>query len=229
MKAIMMTAEQLAGMIDHTLLKPEATPEQVDNICREALEYRFASVCVNSRFIPQVAAALKGSGVKACSVIGFPLGAVTTWTKIAEAKGAIQDGAKEIDMVLWVGGLKSGRDEEVLSDIAAVVRACKERGAILKVILETACLTNEEILRACELSVKAKADFVKTSTGFGPGGATVEAVRLMSDAVKSAGLGVKASGGIRTFDDAMKMTAAGATRIGASSGVNIVNDAKAKG
>jgi deoxyribose-phosphate aldolase len=223
-----MTAEQLAGMIDHTLLKPEATPEQVEKLCREALEYSFASVCVNPRFIPQVAAALKGSGVKACSVVGFPLGAVSTVTKIGEAAGAIRDGAREVDMVLWVGGAKSGRDEEVFSDIAGVAKACKEGGAILKVILETACLTNDEILRSCALCVKAKANFVKTSTGFGPGGATEEAVRLMFDAVKAVGLGVKASGGIRTYDNAIKMIAAGATRIGASSGVNIIKEARVK-
>ena len=223
-----MTLDHLAGMIDHTLLKPEATAEQVERICKEALEFRFASVCVNPRFIPQVAAALVGSDVKTCSVVGFPLGATKTETKAHETREAIGDGAQEIDMVIWVGGVKSNRDEDVYRDIAEVAKACKEGGAILKVILETACLTDEEILRACKHCIDAEADFVKTSTGFGPGGATVEAVRLMSNAVKSAGLGVKASGGIRCYKDALSMIDAGATRIGASAGINILKEACVK-
>jgi deoxyribose-phosphate aldolase len=181
---------------------------------------------VNPRFVAQVAKALAGSDVKACSVIGFPLGAVKTESKVHETRGAIGDGAKEIDMVLWVGGVKSNQDDEVREDIAEVAKACHEEGAILKVILETACLTSEEIQRACKLCIEAKADFVKTSTGFGPGGATVEAVRLMSDNVKGAGLGVKASGGIRNYKDALNMIEAGATRLGASAGVSILEEAR---
>ena len=223
-----MTIEQLAGMIDHTLLKPEATPEQVARICREAINNGFASVCVNPRFVPLVAAALKGSEVKVCAVAGFPLGATSTKAKVSEAEQAILDGAQEIDMVLWVGGMKSNQDGDVKKDIAAVANACHEKGAILKVILETACLTEDEIERACRLCIDAKADFVKTSTGFGPGGATVEAIRLMSETVKRAGLGVKASGGIRNYKDAMTMIEAGATRIGASAGVKIIEEAREK-
>ncbi len=220
-----MTLDQLAGMIDHTLLKPEATCEQVARICREALDFRFASVCVNSRFVSLVGAALQGSSVRCCSVVGFPLGAGKTEAKVEETRQAISDGAQEIDMVLWVGGMKSNQDKDVFKDIAEVARTCKEGDAILKVILETACLTDEEIVRACKLCIDAKADFVKTSTGFGPGGATIEAVRLMSDTVKSAGLGVKASGGIRNHKDALCMIEAGATRLGASAGVSIIKEA----
>lgn len=223
-----MTVEQLAACIDHTLLKPEATPEQVAKLCREALDFGFASVCVNARFVPLAAAALQGSKIKACTVVGFPLGATTTDVKVSEAKQAIAAGATEIDMVLWVGGVKAKQDNDVRRDIAEVATACHTSGAILKVILETSLLTDEEIAHACRLCIEAKADFVKTSTGFSSGGATAEAVQIMADAVKSAGLGVKASGGIRNYDDAMTMIEAGATRLGASAGVKIIEEARTK-
>ncbi|MBU0691629.1 deoxyribose-phosphate aldolase [bacterium] len=223
-----MKIEQLAALIDHTLLKPDATPEQAARICREALDNGFAAVCVNPRFVPLATAALKGSSVKVCTVIGFPLGATTTEIKTAEARQAIQAGASEIDMVLWVGGVKSRQDEDVRRDISQVAKVCHESGAILKVILETSCLSDEEIVRACQLCMEAKADFVKTSTGFSSGGATTAVVRLMAETVQSAGLGVKASGGIRNYDDAAAMIEAGATRLGASAGVKIIEEARGK-
>ncbi len=219
-----MTPHELARYIDHTALKPETTPAQIQQLCREALEHHFATVCVNPIYVPMAAHKLAGSDVKVCAVVGFPLGASTTEMKAAEARDAIRHGAQEIDMVIWVGGLKAGKAAEVEADIAAVARECHAGGAILKVILECAVLTDAEKKRVCELCVQAKADFVKTSTGFGPGGATVEDVRLMSEAVKARGLGVKAAGGIRTYFDALKMIEAGATRIGASSSVKIMEE-----
>lgn len=219
------TARQIAGTIDHTVLKPDATLEQIRRVCDEARENRFASVCVNPFYIAEVSAQLKGSGVKTCSVIGFPLGATRTADKVAEARGVIDDGAEEVDMVINIGALKDGNNDFVRSDIAAVAEACHASGAILKVILETGLLTQEEKERACRLCIQAKADFVKTSTGFGNGGATVADIRLMSVAVKEAGLGVKASGGVRTYADACAMIDAGATRIGTSGGVSIVKEA----
>jgi deoxyribose-phosphate aldolase len=221
------TARQIAGMIDHTLLKPDAQLEQIRRVCAEACENQFASVCANPFYIAEVSAQLKGSGVKTCSVIGFPLGATRTADKVAEACGAVAAGAEEVDMVINLGALKDGNNELVRSDIAAVANACHAGGAILKVILETGLLTQEEKKRACRLCVEAKADFVKTSTGVGNGGATAEDIALMSNAVKKAGLGVKASGGVRTYADALKMIEAGATRIGASAGVSILKEAAA--
>jgi deoxyribose-phosphate aldolase len=217
---------QLAAMIDHTALKPEATLTQIEQLCREALTYNFASVCVNSAYASACSRLLEGSNVKTCCVIGFPLGATTTASKVFEAREAIKLGAKEIDMVLWVGGMKSGQFGWVEEDIAEVARACREADAVLKVIFECGLLTVDEKKRACEMCVRAGAHFVKTSTGFGPGGATVEDVRLMSKMVKTAGLGVKAAGGIRTFNDALLMVDAGATRLGASASVKILDEAR---
>lgn len=221
------SASEIAARIDHTLLKPDATLGQVAKICSEALEHHFAAVCVNPFYVAEVHTRLKGSGVKTCSVIGFPLGASRTADKVSEARGVIADGAQEVDMVINIGALKDGNDDLVRNDIAGVAEACHAGGAILKVILETGLLTQEEKERACRLCIEATADFVKTSTGFGNGGATVEDVRLMAAAVQDARLGVKASGGVRTYTDACAMIEAGATRIGSSSGVSILQEALA--
>lgn len=206
-------------MIDHTLLKPEATKEQVEKLCAEAKEYTFASVCVNPTWVKTSAELLTGTPVKVCTVIGFPLGASTPETKAFETTDAINNGAGEIDMVLNVGALKSQNMDLVKRDIESVVNAAKGK-AIVKVILETCLLTKEEIKVASKLSKEAGADFVKTSTGFSTGGATVEDVALMREVV-GPDLGVKASGGVRSLEDVQKMIEAGATRIGASSGVLI--------
>ena len=211
----------LAGYIDHTLLKPESTRDDVDRICDEAMKYRFAAVCFNPVWIRRASEKLKGSGVEIASVVGFPLGASAPRIKAAEARQALRDGASEIDMVLNVGALK-GRDYDLVRrDVAGVVDACREVGALCKVILETVLLTDEEKVVASRLAKDAKAHYVKTSTGFGGGGATVYDVALMREAV-GAELGVKASGGIKTAEDAEQMIAAGATRIGASAGVRMV-------
>ena len=207
-------------MIDHTLLKPEATKEQVEKLCAEAKEYTFASVCVNPTWVKTSAELLTGTPVKVCTVIGFPLGASTPETKAFETKDAINNGASEIDMVLNVGALKSQDLDLVKRDVEAVVNAAKGK-AIVKVILETCLLTKEEIKVASQLSKDAGADFVKTSTGFSTGGATFEDVALMREVV-GPDLGVKASGGVRSLEDVQKMIEAGATRIGASSGVQIM-------
>jgi deoxyribose-phosphate aldolase len=217
---------ELARMIDHTLLKPEATAQQIVKLCKEAREYQFMSVCVNPTWVPLSADQLQGSGVKVCTVIGFPLGATLTAVKAYEAAEAIRQGATEVDMVLNVGALKSGQNDQVLADIRAVVEAARGK-ALVKVILETGLLTDEEKVKACQLSKEAGADFVKTSTGFGPGGATAEDIALMRRTVGPE-MGVKASGGVRDFDGAMAMVKAGATRIGASAGINIVNRVKAQ-
>ena len=211
----------LAKYIDHTLLKPDATIEEIDTMCAEAVEYGFASVCINPTWVKRTAENLRGSDVKTCTVIGFPLGANTTEIKAMEARKALRDGAREVDMVINVGALKSGELELVRKDIEKVVDASHESGAITKVILETALLTDEEKVIASALAKAAKADFVKTSTGFGGGGATVYDVALMRETV-GPDMGVKASGGVRTLEDAEDMIAAGATRIGASAGVEIV-------
>lgn len=216
----------IAAYIDHTLLRPDATFEQIDTLCAEAAQFGFASVCVNPCYVKRCASNLASSAVKVCTVIGFPLGANTSQTKALEARQAIREGAREIDMVINVGALKSGDDEAVYRDIRAVVDACMDGGAICKVILETALLADDEKIRACKAAVRAKADFVKTSTGFGPGGATAEDVALMHKSVSGARLGVKASGGIRDLDQAAKMIRAGATRIGASAGIKIVKESK---
>jgi deoxyribose-phosphate aldolase len=215
------SAGEMARYIDHTLLKPEATRDQIRHLCDEAMQYRFAAVCVNPVWIGEVAGRLSGSPVKPCSVVGFPLGATTGDVKAYEARRAIFDGAREIDMVINVGALKSGLDELVQQDIRAVVHACHEHHVICKVIIETALLETEEKVKACVLAKEAGADFVKTSTGFSKAGATIEDVALMRRVVGPQ-LGVKAAGGIRSYEDAQKMIEAGATRIGASVGVKIV-------
>jgi len=211
----------LAGMIDHTLLKPDATPDQIAQLCFEARKYNFASVCVNPTHVALCSQLLKGSPVKVCTVIGFPLGATSTEVKVFETQQAIQNGASEIDMVINIGALKARDLELVARDIRSVVEVSHNAGAIVKVIIETALLTDEEKTIACLISKEVGADFVKTSTGFASGGATVEDVALMRRVVGSE-LGVKASGGIRTREDAENMVKAGATRIGASAGVKIV-------
>ncbi len=217
--------EDIAHTIDHTILKADATREQVVALCAEAREHGFRSVCVNPAWIATVAKELAGSRVLACSVVGFPLGANTPELKGLEARRAIRDGAKEVDMVINVGALKSGDYDLVLKDIRAVTEASRDGSAVCKVILETAMLSDEEKRIACRLSRKARAHFVKTSTGFGPGGATAEDVALMAEEVRSAGMEVKASGGIRSYSDAKRMIEAGATRIGASASVAIVEEA----
>ncbi|HLH39107.1 MAG TPA: deoxyribose-phosphate aldolase [Bryobacteraceae bacterium] len=213
--------ENIAHFIDHTLLRPDATAADIRKLCAEARKYGFASVCINSYWVPLAAAELAGSAVKVCTVVGFPLGASATAAKVAETEIALRDGAREIDMVLNIGELRGGNTAAVLDDIRAVVNAAHARGAIVKVILETALLEESQKLAACAIAREAGADFVKTSTGFAASGATVRDVELMSRAAGGA-MGVKASGGIRTLEDARKMIAAGATRIGASAGVQIV-------
>lgn len=211
-------SEQLAGMIDHTLLKADATPDAVRALCAEARQWRFASVCVNGSYVELAARELAGRGVKVCTVVGFPLGAMSSEAKAAEARDAVGKGADEVDMVLNVGRLKAGDDDYVRDDVAAVREAAA--GRTLKVILETCLLTDAEKERACRICREAGADFVKTSTGFSTGGATAEDVALMRAAV-GPGMGVKASGGIRTRADAERMIAAGASRIGASASIAI--------
>ncbi|CEH29612.1 deoxyribose-phosphate aldolase [Aneurinibacillus migulanus] len=214
------TNKSLATYIDHTLLKPETTMEMIDKLCREAKDNEFFAVCVNPYWVARSKRNLQGSQVKVATVIGFPLGANAAEVKAFESAKAIEDGADELDMVINIGALKSGDDEAVLQDIAAVVAVAGDR-ALVKVIIETGLLTNEEKERACRLSKEAGAHFVKTSTGFGAGGATIEDVKLMRAAVGPE-LGVKASGGVRTREDADAMITAGATRIGTSGGVTIV-------
>jgi deoxyribose-phosphate aldolase len=211
----------IAAAIDHTLLRPEATAADIRKLCAEARRYGFASVCVNPYWTALVAAELAGSGVKVCTVAGFPFGANATVIKVAETETAIRVGAQEIDMVLNLGELRGGNHDAVRRDIQAVVEAAHRGGAIVKVILETALLDDDQKIAACALAKLAGADFVKTSTGFGLHGATVHDVALMRKAV-GAEMGVKASGGIRTLEDLKKMIAAGATRIGASASVQIV-------
>ncbi len=217
----------IAGLIDHTALKPDTTKAQIEKLCSEAIEYGFASVCVNPCYVSLCSQLLKDSKIKVCTVIGFPLGATTTAIKAAEASEAIQNGAKEVDMVINVGAVKTGDFDYVKQDIAAVVQAAKGK-ALVKVILETCLLTDEEKKVCCRICKEAGADFVKTSTGFSTGGATVEDIRLMRDIVKP-DLGVKASGGIRDYETAKAMIDAGASRIGASASVAIANREQAKG
>ena len=218
------SARDWASLIDHTLLKPEATQEDIKHLCEEAARYRFASVCVNPTWVRVAACNLRGTGVPVCTVIGFPLGATLADVKAYEARRAIFEGAREVDMVINVGALKSGDDCLVEHDIRSVVVVAHEYDATCKVIIETALLSTEEKVRACLAAKKAGADFVKTSTGFSKGGATVADVALMRRTVGSE-LGVKASGGVKGLDDARKMVEAGATRIGASVGVKIAQEA----
>lgn len=218
------TAHDWASLIDHTLLKPEASEADIKKLCDEAAQFGFASVCVNPSWVKRASEFLRGTNVPVCTVIGFPLGATLSDVKAYEARRAIFNGAREVDMVINIGALKSGDDCTVEDDIRAVVEAAHENGVLCKVIIETALLTDEEKVRACLSSKNANADFVKTSTGFAKGGATVEDVALMRRVV-GADLGVKASGGVKGIDDARAMFEAGATRIGASVGVKIAQEA----
>ncbi len=213
--------KSLAGMIDHTLLKPDATADQIAQLCFEARKHHFASVCVNPTNVPLCADLLKGTDVKVCTVIGFPLGATSTEVKAFETQNAIENGATEIDMVINIGALKAGDNDLVARDIRGVVSVAHNAGALVKVIIETALLTDEEKVIACLLSKEAGADFVKTSTGFSSGGATVHDVALMRRTV-GPNLGVKAAGGIHSHEEAEQLVAAGATRLGASAGVKII-------
>jgi deoxyribose-phosphate aldolase len=215
----------VAGLIDHTLLKPDATRADIERLCREAAEFHFATVCVNPTWVALSASLLRGSGVGVCSVVGFPLGATTADVKQYETRRAIFDGAAEIDMVINVGALKSGDLRTVERDIEAVVDPCRQCGVISKVIIEAALLTDDEKITASTLSKAAGADFVKTSTGFGPGGATAADVALMRRVV-GAEMGIKAAGGVRDLEGVKAMVAAGATRVGASAGVKIVQESK---
>jgi len=215
-----------ARYVDHTMLKPNATQDEIAKLCGEAKSFCFASVCVNPSYVALSAQFLRGSGVKVCTVVGFPLGSTTPTVKAIEARDAIANGADEIDMVINIGALKSGNDAMVYDDIKAVREAT--RGKVLKVILETSLLSDEEKVRACAMAKRAGADFVKTSTGFGGGGATIEDVKLMRETVGPL-MGVKASGGIRDAKGAAAMIAAGATRLGTSASVAIVTDGKANG
>jgi deoxyribose-phosphate aldolase len=220
---VVSAAAHISCLIDHTLLKPDATPEEIRSLCEEALHYSFASVCVHPWNVPQAAELVRGSGVRVCTVVAFPLGATLPQVKIFEAEEALRAGAEEIDMVINIGALKSGQHEAVEADIRGVVEACHRRGAICKVILETALLTSEEKVRGSLAAKSAGADFVKTSTGFGPGGATPEDIRLIRATVGPE-MGVKAAGGVRTLLDLRQMVEAGATRIGSSAGVKIVEE-----
>lgn len=215
-----MTTAQLAKMIDHTLLRADATQSEINQLTEEAKQYQFASVCVNPGWVSYAAEQLQGSGVDICTVIGFPLGASTSETKAFETTDAIAKGATEVDMVINISALKDGKDDYVEQDIRAVVEAAAGK-ALVKVIIETCLLTDEEKVRACQAAVRAGADFVKTSTGFSTGGATPEDIALMRRTV-GPDMGVKASGGVRSLEDMQKMIEAGATRIGASSGVKIM-------
>ena len=214
----------VAKLIDHTLLKPDATQDQIAQLCYEARKYGFAAVCVNPTHVKLCSQLLQGTEVHVCTVVGFPLGATPPDVKAYETQQALDDGATEVDMVINIGALKSKDYALVERDIAMVARTCHAGGAILKVIIEAALLTDEEKVIACQLSKAAGAEYVKTSTGFGPGGATAQDVALMRRAV-GPGLGVKAAGGIKSFEDARQMVAAGATRIGASAGIKIVEQA----
>lgn len=216
---------ELNKYIDHTLLKPEATKEQITKLCQEARQYDFASVCVNTCYVPLAKQLLAGSDVKVCCVVGFPLGAMDTVSKAFEAKTAVENGAQEVDMVINIGALKDKDYDYVTKDIAAVVEASKP--AIVKVIIEACLLTDEEKVEACKCSMNAKAEFVKTSTGFSTHGATSEDVALMKKTVGNV-CKVKAAGGVRSYDDAMKMIEAGADRLGCSAGIKVMEEAKAR-
>lgn len=219
--------EAVAALIDHTLLRPDATTREIQQLCADGAKFGFATVCVNPAWVSLAAESLRSTPVRVCAVAGFPLGATLAHAKAFEAEQSIWAGATEVDMVIHLGALRSGDDPEVEDDIRGVVEACHIRGAICKVILEMALLTQDEKVRGCQAAVRAGADFVKTSTGFGPGGATVEDVALLRDVVrKMAGtrVGVKAAGGIRSLADLVKMISAGAARIGSSSGVKILDE-----
>ncbi len=221
-----LTKSELAKYMDHTLLKADATAEQIDRVAAEARELNTASVCVNGYWVPRVARALEGTDVMTCAVIGFPLGAMSTAAKAAETADVVAAGATEVDMVINIGELKAGNDDAVRADIAAVAEAAHAGGALLKVIIECCLLTDEEKVRASRLTVEGGADFVKTSTGFSTGGATVEDVRLMRETV-GPDFGVKAAGGIRTLADAEAMIEAGANRLGVSASIAILSELEA--
>jgi deoxyribose-phosphate aldolase len=218
-------AGEVASLIDHTLLKPDATATEIEKLCREAVEFRFATVCVNPTWVAFCARLLRGSGVGVCSVVGFPLGATTPDVKQYETRRAVFDGASEIDMVINVGALKSGDLRLVEQDIEAVTVPCRQAGVVSKVIIEAALLSDEEKVTASTLTKAAGADFVKTSTGFGPGGATIADVMLMRRVVGDI-VGVKAAGGVRDLEQMKAMVAAGASRVGASAGVRIVKESR---
>lgn len=218
------SADRLAATIDHTLLKAEATPVDIGRLCEEAIKHRFFAVCIHPVYVTDAVRILGSSPVRVCTVTGFPLGANRTEIKVEEARRAVGEGAAEVDMVLWVGGLKARRLDLVRQDIERVAEACHAGKALCKVILETCLLTPAERETACRLCVEAGADFVKTSTGLNSGGATIEDVRLMSRCVSAHGLGVKAAGGIRTLASAIAMLNAGATRIGSSNSVAILRE-----
>lgn len=219
----MPTRQEIARIVDHTLLAPVATRHEIIRLCDEAVRYGFGAVCVNGIWVQRAASAVEGSGVRVCAVVGFPLGASKTEVKRLEAEMAMADGAVEIDMVLDIGALKDREDWRVRDDVAAIAGTVHERNGILKVILETGVLTEDEKVLAAELAVEGGADFVKTSTGFSPGGATIADVRLLRDTVGPV-VGIKASGGIRTLKDALELIDAGATRLGTSRGVAIVGE-----
>jgi deoxyribose-phosphate aldolase len=218
--------EDIAACIDHTILKPDTTEDDIIKLCKEAREYNFATVCISPAYVPLAHKELTGSKVKVCTVVGFPHGANLPEIKAFETRRAIRDGAEEIDMVINIGALKSSNYDLVYRDIRMVCEACEDGRALSKVIIEAAMLTNEEKIKACELAKKAKANYVKTSTGFGPYGATAEDVELMRSVIGSGKIGLKAAGGIRSYEDAKKMITAGATRIGASAGIKILQEAK---
>ncbi|UCF65568.1 MAG: deoxyribose-phosphate aldolase [bacterium] len=230
---ILSTVETETGKIkfskyfDHTLLKSDATEEQVKKLCQDALQFNFASVCVNSYYVPLSARLLKNSGVKVCTVVGFPLGANLTVVKTFEARKAIQEGAQEIDMVINIGALKDRKEEKVYCDIFEVVKECRLKNVLCKVILETSVLSDEEKRIGCRLAKEAGAHFVKTSTGFASGGATPEDVRIMKSAIRGSKMGIKASGGIRTLSQVMELIEAGATRLGTSGTVKIMQEYQA--
>ncbi len=221
-----MPPDAVARLIDHTLLRAEATADDIVRLCDEAAGAGFYSVCVNPVYVAHAARRLREAPVVVCSVVGFPLGAHRSEVKALEARRAIDDGAGEIDMVIHVGALRAGRADAVREDIAAVVEACRRGAARCKVILESSLLDEGLIVAGCGAAIEAGADFVKTSTGFGPGGATVEDVALMARAVSAAGLGVKAAGGIRTYAQLREMVAAGATRVGTSAGLRILEEVR---
>jgi deoxyribose-phosphate aldolase len=220
-----MSSREVARLIDHTLLRPEATRQDIEALCREALDFQFANVCINPAWVTLAARLLDGGDVGVCAVVGFPLGATTPDVKTCEARRAIADGAREIDMVINIGALKSGYRDDVQRDIEAVTASCRQGSALSKAIIEAALLTDDEKVAACTLAKAAGADFVKTSTGFGPGGATAADVSLMRRAVGPA-MGIKAAGGIRDLAALKAMVAAGATRIGTSAGVRIVREVR---
>lgn len=220
-----LSADKVAKLIDHTLLKPDATPADIEKLCAEAKKYGFWSVCVNAANVKQAKQLLRDASSKVCAVVGFPFGAMEPQIKALETRKALRDGANEIDMVINIGALKARDDAKVLRDIRGVVESCKDSRALCKVILETSLLSEEEKIRACQLSMKAGADFVKTSTGYSTGGATADDIALMARTVAPRRLGVKASGGVRTYADIMKMLNAGATRVGCSNSVKIMEEA----